>query len=81
MKKDKLYECLLNLYRIVYSSIGVDFDSLDKEDGFFYNYEIDTSAEEKIVNDFLTTHRPRLSNLEKKCIKQNYYLGVSPVGK
>lgn len=76
MKTDKLYNVLLDLYRAVYSSIGYNFDDIDKEDNFFWKYEIDGSAEDKIVNDFINSQK--LTKFQKIIIKNNYYMGVSP---
>lgn len=76
MGTDKLYNKLLELYRTVYSAIGIDFDSVDKVDNWCLQYNIDESAEEQIVEDFL--NKNKLSKLEKQVLKFNYYLGVSP---
>lgn len=76
MKNDKLYQILLELYVQVYRSIGVDFNSIDKEENFFLNYKIDREAEVKLVNDFLS--RQKLTTLQKRVIKNSYYLGCSP---
>jgi len=76
MKNDKLYQILVQLYVEVYRYIGEDFDSIDKVDGWFKNYYIDETEETKIVNDFLAGQK--LSELQKKIIKINYYSGCSP---
>lgn len=76
MKDDKLYKILLALYVEIYASLSVDFNELDKEDGFFMNYEIGREVEVKLVNDFLS--RQRLTRLQKRVIKNNYYIGCSP---
>lgn len=76
MKNDKLYQILFELYVQVYRSIGVDFNSIDKEENFFLNYKIDREVEVKLVNDFLS--RQKLTTLQKRVIKNSYYLGCSP---
>ena len=79
MKQDKLYNILLDLYREIYKSIGVDFDTVDKEPNWFWEYEIDADIQDKLVKDFLNSRR--LSVLEKKVISINYYMGCSPKNK
>lgn len=76
MRNDKLYKILITLYRKVYSSIGIDFDSLNKEEHFYLNYEIDGKEEDEIINNHLSNKR--LSSYQKQVIKINYYLGCSP---
>jgi len=79
MKSDKLYETLLNCYREIYRSLGVDFDKIDKQEGFYLNYEIDGVVEDKIVNEFINSQR--LTRHQKQVIKSSYYLGCAPVSK
>lgn len=76
MKNDKLYQILVQLYVEVYKYIGEDFNSIDKEENFFLNYKIDREVEVKLVNDFLS--RQKLTTLQKRVIKNSYYLGCSP---
>lgn len=74
--KDKLYNKLLELYKTVYNSIGINFDEVDKVDNWFMNYYIDREDEDRLVDDFLK--KSRVSLWEKRAIKSSYYLGVSP---
>lgn len=76
MKQDKLYNILLDLYREVYKSIGVDFDTVDKVKEWFWEYEIEEVIQDKLINEFLNSRR--LSVLEKRVIKSSYYIGCSP---
>ncbi len=79
MKNDKLYRALIGLYEEVYKSIGEDFHSIDKVDGWFKNYFIDSDKETKIVNNFLS--RQKLTKPQKNIVSINYYLGCSPMRK
>lgn len=74
MNEDKLYKILLKLYRDVYKHIGVDFDSLDKQEHFYLNYSIAEEDELRLVNKAIA----RLNEHDKNVIKINYYLGCSP---
>lgn len=53
----------IGLYEEVYKSIGEDFHSIDKVDGWFKNYFMDSDKETKIVNNFLS--RQKLTKLKR----------------
>ncbi len=74
-----MYNVLLEMYREVYKHIGFDFNTMEKEEGFFYLYEIDREEEDSIISRVLANHK--LTVLQKKCLKMNYYLGCSPKSK
>lgn len=78
MKNNKVYDALLQAYRLVYAEIGVDFDEIDKVDGFYMNYQLDDEVQQKILNKVINSSK--LSRLEKSAVTTSFWLGVSPRG-
>lgn len=76
--EEKLTKILLEVYREVYSHIGVDFDKIDKTENFFLDYELCDKEQEKILNRVINKYK--LGGWQRQCIKNSYWLGCSPVG-
>lgn len=70
------YKALLDVYRAVYASITVDFDSIDKEDGFSDQYIIPKIDQQVIMNKVLD--KKQFCELEKRAIRSAYWAGCSP---
>lgn len=79
MKKEE--KVLMEVYRAVYSELGVDIDELiedgtTKKEGWFMEYEMPNERQEQILNDILS--KSRLSKHSKQKVRINYWLGGSP---
>lgn len=74
----KIEKIILEIYRAVYSSIGVDFDAIpDKsEDDWFMNYYCEQEKMTKIIDDVLASKR--ISKKTKDSIKMTLYFGSLP---
>lgn len=72
----KLTDILLECYIEVYKFIGVDFHAIDKKEDFFMDYELCDSEQEKIINRVINKYR--LKEYQRQCIKNSYWLGISP---
>ncbi len=76
IQSEKLTKILVQAYREVYSAIGVDFDAIDKVQDFFLDYYLCDKEQEKILNRVINSHK--LKTYERQCIKNSYWLGISP---
>lgn len=73
---EKYYRILLNIFREVYKELGVDFDSVDKVDKWFMDYEMSHKRQEEIAESVLA--KTRLQRWRKNSIMSAYWLGPSP---
>lgn len=80
-QRDKAYKVLLELYKLVYADLGVDWDSLDKVDNFFMDYEIEDSRVEEIIKELFVKHKISKNSYYARAIRSSYYMGVSPRSK
>lgn len=72
---------LMEVYRAVYSELGVDIDKLiedgtTKEDMWFLEYEMPNERQKQILNDILG--KSKLNKHQKRTVEINYWLGGSP---
>lgn len=74
----KYYRILLEIYVQVYKELGVDFDSVDKVDKWFMDYEMSHKRQEEIAESVLA--KTRLQRWRKDSIMSAYWLGPSPKG-
>lgn len=84
MKATKKEEQLImNIYRRIYSEIGVDLDELiekgvTKREGWFDNYYMPQTKQDEIIEEMLKGKR--LTKLKKNAIRASLYLGNLPKG-
>lgn len=79
MKKEE--KVLMEVYRAVYSELGVELDKLiedgtTKEDMWFMQFEMSRERQEEILNDILG--KSGLPKHSKQKVSINYWLGGSP---
>ncbi len=85
MKANKIDEIMLEIYRALYKEAtpSVDIDELIKsgeikKEGFFNNYYLEDSRQEKIIEAVLKTKK--VSKYYKDLITRSVILGASPTG-
>ena len=76
-------QLMMNIYRRIYSEIGVDLDELIKQgvtkrEGWFDNYYMPQERQDEIIEEMLKGKR--LTKLKKQMIKNTLYLGSLPKG-
>lgn len=76
-------QLMMDIYRRIYSEIGVDLDELIKQgvtkrDGWFNDYYMPQTKQDEIIEEMLKGKR--LTKLKKQMIKNTVYLGVLPRG-
>lgn len=76
---DKDYKILLELYRTVYSDIGINFDDIDKVDDFFMNYEMSHERQREILDEVFKKHK--LPSYKRNGIEISYWMGCAPKDK
>ena len=82
MKATKKEEQLMmDIYRRIYSEIGVNLDELIKQgvtkrDGWFDNYYMPQTKQDEIIEEMLKGKR--LTKLKKNAIRVSLYLGSLP---
>lgn len=79
MKKEE--KILMDVYKAVYSELGVDIDELiedgtTKKEGWFMEYEMPNERQEQILKDILS--KSKLNKRQKRTVEINYWLGCSP---
>lgn len=82
MRKEE--KILMEVYRAVYSELGVDIDKLiedgtTKKEGWFLEYEMSSERQEQILKGILS--KSKLSKYSKEIVSINYWLGCSPKDK
>jgi len=77
-QRAKAEKVLLELYKLVYADIGVDWDSLDKVDNFFMDYEIEDSRVEEIIKELFTRHRISKNSFYARAIRSSFFMGCAP---
>jgi hypothetical protein len=85
MRANKIDEIMLEIYRALYKEAtpSVDIDELIKsgetiKEGFFNNYYLEDSRQEKIIEDILKTKK--ISKHYKDLITRSVILGAAPTG-
>ena len=74
-------QLILDIYRRIYSEIGVDLDELiekgiTKREGWFDNYYMSQEKQDEIIEEMLKGKR--LTKLKKNAIRASLYLGSLP---
>ncbi len=74
-------QLMMDIYRRIYSEIGVDLDELiekgvTKEIGWFDNYYMPQTKQDEIIEEMLKGKR--LTKLKKNAIRASLYLGSLP---
>ena len=74
-------QLMMDIYRRIYSEIGVDLDELikkgvTKRDGWFDNYYMPQTKQDEIIEEMLKGKR--LTKLKKHAIRASLYLGSLP---
>ena len=74
-------QLLMDIYRRIYSEIGVDLDELieqgiTKREGWFDNYYMPQTKQDEIIEEMLKGKR--LTKLKKNAIRVSLYLGSLP---
>lgn len=74
-------QLIMDIYRRVYSEIGVDLDELIKQgvtkrEGWFDNYYMPQTKQDEIIEEMLKGKR--LTKLKKNTIRVSLYLGSLP---
>ena len=74
-------QLIMDIYRRIYSEIGVDLDELIKQgvtkrDGWFDNYYMPQTKQDEIIEEMLKGKR--LTKLKKNAIRVSLYLGSLP---
>ena len=77
-KEEKL---LLDVYRSVYSELGVDIDKLiedgiTQQEQWFMEYEMPHKRQEEILEEVFIKHK--IPKYKRKQLSIAYWLGVSP---
>lgn len=84
MDLTKQEKALMEIYRRVYSELGVDIDKLiedgtTKKEGWFMDYEMSVVRQQEIIEEVLKENR--IPKYQKRQISIAYWLGGSPRGK
>lgn len=74
-------QLMMDIYRRIYSEIGVDLDELIKQgitkrEGWFDNYYIPQTRQDEIIEEMLKGKR--LTKLKKNAIRVSLYFGSLP---
>ena len=74
-------QLMMDIYRRIYSEIGVDLDELieqgvTKREGWFDNYYMPQTKQDEIIEEMLKGKR--LTKLKKNAIRVSLYLGSLP---
>lgn len=74
-------QLMMDIYRRIYSEIGVDLDELIKQgvtkrDGWFDSYYMPQTKQDEIIEEMLKGKR--LTKLKKNAIRVSLYLGSLP---
>lgn len=74
-------QLMMNIYRRIYSEIGVDLDELIKQgvtkrEGWFDEYYMPQTKQDEIIEEMLKGKR--LTKLKKNAIRVSLYLGSLP---
>ena len=74
-------QLIIDIYRKIYSEIGIDLDELiekgiTKREGWFDNYYMSQEKQDEIIEEMLKGKR--LTKLKKNAIRASLYLGSLP---
>lgn len=70
---------ILNIYRRIYSEVGVDFDSVDKTSkNWFLDFFLPQEKQNEIIEEMLKTQK--MTRLKRQMLRNTLYLGCLPRG-
>ena len=74
-------QLMMDIYRRIYSEIGVDLDELiekgvTKEIGWFNNYFMPQEKQDEIIEEMLSGHK--MTRLKRQMLRNTLYLGSLP---
>ena len=76
-------QLILDIYRKIYSEIGIDLDELIKQgvtkrDGWFDNYYMPQTKQDEIIEEMLS--KIKMTRLKRQMLRNTLYLGALPKG-
>lgn len=72
-------QLMMDIYRKIYSEIGVDFDSVDKTSkNWFLDFFLQQEKQNKIIEEMLKTQK--MTRLKRQMLRNTLYLGCLPRG-
>ena len=74
-------QLILDIYRRIYSEIGVDLDELieqgvTKREGWFDNYYMPQTKQDEIIEEMLS--KIKMTRLKRQMLRNTLYLGCLP---
>ena len=74
-------QLMMNIYRRIYSEIGVDLDELIKQgvtkrEGWFDSYYMPQEKQDEIIEEMLSGHK--MTRLKRQMLRNTLYLGSLP---
>lgn len=72
-------QLMMDIYRRIYSEIGVDFDSVDKTSkNWFLDFFLSQEKQNEIIEEMLKTQK--MTRLKRQMLRNTLYLGCLPRG-
>jgi len=76
-------QLILDIYRRIYSEIGVDLDELikkgiTKREGWFDSYYMPQTKQDEIIEEMLSSIK--MTRLKRQMLRNTLYLGALPKG-
>ena len=76
-------QLIMDIYRKIYSEIGIDLDELIKQgvtkrDGWFDNYYMPQTKQDEIIEEMLS--KIKMTRLKRQMLRNTLYLGALPKG-
>ena len=76
-------QLIMDIYRKIYSEIGIDLDELIKQgvtkrDGWFDNYYMPQTKQDEIIEEMLS--KIKMTKLKRQMLRNTLYLGALPKG-
>ncbi len=74
-------QLIMDIYRKIYSEIGIDLDELIKQgvtkrDGWFDNYYMPQERQDEIIEEMLS--KIKMTKLKRQMLRNTLYLGALP---
>ena len=74
-------QLIMDIYRKIYSEIGIDLDELIKQgvtkrDGWFDNYYMPQTKQDEIIEEMLS--KIKMTRLKRQMLRNTLYLGALP---
>lgn len=76
-------QLIMDIYRKIYSEIGIDLDELIKQgvtkrDGWFDNYYMPQTKQDELIEEMLS--KIKMTKLKRQMLRNTLYLGALPKG-